>query len=159
MRVAAVILAAGESRRLGEPKQLVRLGAETLLERAVRVAGEAGCEPILVVLGARAAEIEAACALRGAHVLANAEWSEGMASSIRVGVGALTEDGTREGATSGGSVDAAIILGCDQPAVTAAHLRGLMGGGVVASSYAGRRGMPACFPADAFGEVADFMGR
>ncbi len=50
--IAAVVLAAGASTRLGEPKQLVTLAGETLLERAVRIAHEAGCAPVVVVLGA-----------------------------------------------------------------------------------------------------------
>ena len=50
--IAAVVLAAGASTRLGEPKQLIEIGGETLLERAIRVAREAGCTPIVVVLGA-----------------------------------------------------------------------------------------------------------
>ena len=147
----AVVLAAGASRRLGEPKQLALVGGERLLERAVRVAGEAGCAPVVVVLGARAAEIEQACGLEGARVLRNADWAEGMASSIRVGVAALT-----------GSVDAVVVLGCDQPAVTPEHLRALMAGvaagSVTASAYAGRRGIPACFAADAFVELLALTG-
>ncbi len=150
MRVAAVILAAGASRRLGEAKQLVRISGETLLERAVRVAEEAGCAPILVVLGARADEIRAACDLSGASVVLNLEWAEGMAASIRVGVAALE--------ASGAMVTAAIVMGCDQPAVTAGHLLALMGGGVVASGYAGRRGIPACFPVEVFGDLGRLSG-
>ena len=53
MRIGGVVLAAGASRRLGELKQLVRLGEETLLGRAVRVAREAGCSPVVVVVGGR----------------------------------------------------------------------------------------------------------
>ena len=150
MRVAAVILAAGASRRLGEAKQLVRVGRERLLERALRVAEEAGCAPILVVLGARTEEIQAACDLGRASVAINVDWAEGMASSIRTGIAALE--------ASGVNVDAAIVTGCDQPALTAEHLRALMGGGVAASEYAGRRGIPACFPVDAFGALKGLSG-
>jgi molybdenum cofactor cytidylyltransferase len=50
--VAAIVLAAGASRRLGQPKQLLMLGGEALLERAIRLAGEAGAAPVLTVLGA-----------------------------------------------------------------------------------------------------------
>ena len=57
MSIAAVVLAAGASRRLGSPKQLEMLGDETLLERAVRVAREAGCSPVIVVLGAEAEQV------------------------------------------------------------------------------------------------------
>ena len=53
MKVAGIVLAAGSSRRLGEPKQLVFLGGETLLERAVRVAREAGLQPVISFLVSR----------------------------------------------------------------------------------------------------------
>ena len=144
-----MVLAAGASSRLGEPKQLAVVGGERLLERAVRVAGEAGCSPVVVVLGARAREIEQACGLGAARVMRNADWEEGMASSIRLGVAALA-----------GAVDALVVMGCDQPAVTAAHLRALMADGdsVTASAYAGRRGVPACFAADCFQELLALEG-
>ena len=144
---AAVILAAGASTRLGEPKQLVRLGGETLLERAVRVAREAGCEPVVVVLGAEAERVLAACDLRGARVVRNEQWREGMASSVRVGVAAA--DGA----------DGVVLMTCDQPAVTAEHLRALMvSGAVTASAYSGRRGVPAYFPASCFAELMRLTG-
>ena len=147
MRVGAVVLAAGASSRLGEAKQLAMLGGERLLERAVRVAKEAGCAPVVVVLGSRAAEIEQGCRMDGVLTVRNDDWAEGMASSIRAGLQVLS-----------GLVDAALVMGCDQPAVSASHLRALMNGGVVASAYAGRRGIPACFPADVLGELMLLRG-
>src|ERR1700722_15477383 len=130
--VAAVVLAAGGSSRLGEPKQLVRLGEENLLERAVRVAREVGCWPVVVVLGASAEVIRSQCSLGDARVLVNEGWEEGMASSIRLGVGALS------------GVDGCVVMTCDQPAVTVEHLSRLtVGDEVKASRYAGRNGIPA----------------
>ncbi len=146
MSVAAVVLAAGGSTRLGEPKQLVRLGGENLLERAVRVAREAGCWPVVVVLGASAEVIRSQCSLGDARVLVNEDWEEGMASSIRVGVGALS------------GVDGCVVMTCDQPAVTAGHLSRLMGDEVRASRYAGRDGIPAFFPAAVFGDLMGLAG-
>ena len=87
--IAAVVLAAGGSTRLGQPKQLASLGGETLLERTVRTAREAGCKQVVVVLGAAAEEIRAGCDLDDAVVILNEQWAEGMASSIRVGVGRI----------------------------------------------------------------------
>ena len=75
--------------RLGESKQLVRLAGETLLRRAIRTAHEAGCAPVVVVLGADAIQIQAQTDLSDAVVAINDEWSEGMASSIRVGMRTL----------------------------------------------------------------------
>jgi molybdenum cofactor cytidylyltransferase len=147
MRVAAIVLAAGASTRLGEPKQLVRLGWETFLGRAVRMAREAGCSPVVVVLGASARVIQAGCELGDAVVVVNEDWTEGMGSSVRVGVRALTD------------VDGCVVLTCDMPAVTAAHLRELMASGeVTASAYAGRRGVPAYFPAGSFASLMELRG-
>jgi len=147
MRVAAIVLAAGASKRLGEPKQLVRLGSETLLESAVRVAREAGCSPVVVVLGASAASIQVAPRLGNAIIVVNDDWAEGMGSSVRSGVGTLRD------------VDACLVLTCDMPAVTASHLRLLMAAGeLTASSYAGRRGVPAYFPVGTFPLLMELHG-
>jgi molybdenum cofactor cytidylyltransferase len=126
----------------------VRLGGETLLERAVRVAAEAGLEPVLVVVSAGLKLEDCVGKVDGFRVLINEGAEEGMASSIRVGVGAaLGSDGV-------------VMMACDQPAVTAGHLRELMAGGdeVVGSGYAGRRGVPAYFPARVFGELMELRG-
>jgi molybdenum cofactor cytidylyltransferase len=150
VKVAAIILAAGSSTRMGEPKQLLTLGSERLLERAIRVAQQAGCKPIVVVLGAAAEKIQAECSLGQTTVVMNPEWREGMASSIRYGVRQIN-----------GECDAALLMVCDQPAVTSDHLRKLVDrctGGPVASSYAGRKGVPACFPASHFSELLLLRG-
>jgi molybdenum cofactor cytidylyltransferase len=144
--VAALVMAAGGSSRLGEPKQLVRLGVENLLERAVRVAREAGCEPVVVVLGASAELIRSQCSLGDARVLVNVGWEEGMASSIRLGMGVLS------------GVDGCVVMTCDQPAVSAGHLTRLIGDEVKASRYAGRNGIPAFFPAAGFGDLMELRG-
>src|SRR5580698_3784103 len=122
--IAAIVLAAGASLRLGTPKQLVRLGAETLLERVVRVALEAGLMPVYGVL---AADLLIEPMPVGMIPVVNPQAAEGMASSIRAGVRALAANSV--------AVSGAIILACDQPAVTANHLRELAKGGtlVVAS--------------------------
>jgi CTP:molybdopterin cytidylyltransferase MocA len=151
--IAAVVLAAGASTRLGEPKQLAKLAGETLLERAVRTAREAGCRPVVVVLGAEQERVRAGCSLGDAVTAVNDEWREGMASSIRVGIATL------QSLTNARAVRGAVVMTCDQPAVTAAHLRALMAAGAVrASGYAGRRGVPAYFPAAAFAELMALRG-
>lgn len=147
MRVGAVILAAGASKRLGEPKQLLMLGGETLLERAVRAAHAAGCSPVIVVLGASAEVIQTECVFDDAIVVVNENWTEGMGSSVRAGVGAVQD------------LDACIVMTCDMPAVTAQHLRALMcSGEVTASSYFGKKGVPAYFPVEAFQSLMKLQG-
>ena len=128
-------------------------GEERLLERAVRVAEEAGCRPVVVVLGADAETIRESCRLGTAEILLNEEWPEGMAASVRAGIAAL-----------GDRVDAVVLMTCDQPAVTEAHLRELMqagseaGSGAVGSGYAGRIGVPALIPAGLFEELCGLRG-
>jgi CTP:molybdopterin cytidylyltransferase MocA len=148
---AAVVLAAGASMRLGEAKQLAMVGGERLLERAVRVAREAGCAPVVVVLGARAEEIRAACELGDAMVVVNEGWGEGMGSSARTGVRSVMDSSAR--------AEGVVVMTCDQPAVTAKHLRALMQPGeAAASGYAGRRGVPAYFPATMFEALMELKG-
>jgi molybdenum cofactor cytidylyltransferase len=146
---AAVILAAGASIRLGEPKQLVTLAGRCLLERAVDIAKDAGCHPVVVVLGANAAQIQAECSLASAQIVINDAWSEGMATSIHSGIAALAD------------AEATILMTCDQPTVTSRHLRQLIAlceEAPVASSYAGRLGIPACFPAGYFRALLQLEG-
>lgn len=144
---AAVVLAAGASTRLGEPKQLITIGSETLLERAIRSAREAGCAPIVVVLGANSELIRGGCDLSDVTVILNEAWEEGMASSIRAGVVAVHD------------TDGVVLMTCDQPAVTADHLRALtVSGEVTASAYAARRGVPAYFPASSFPTLIQLTG-
>lgn len=149
--VAAIVLAAGASTRLGSPKQLQKLGDETLLERAVRTAREAGCSPVIVVLGAEYAQVLKDSALGDVMTVINDEWQEGMGSSIRVGV--QTCEALAKGAKG------VVLMTCDQPAVTARHLGLLVAGeGVKASRYAGRNGVPAFFPEKYFGKLMTLDG-
>jgi molybdenum cofactor cytidylyltransferase len=130
---------------------MVEIAGERLLDRAVRLAREAGCDPIVVVLGGSAEEIEAACDLQGCAVVRNEGWRDGLASSIRAGVLVLRERGAAR----------TILTTCDQPAVTAEHLRLLASvspEAVVASAYAGRHGVPAYFPADSWETLTRLSG-
>ena len=158
---AVVVLAAGASRRLGEAKQLVEVGGERLLERAVRVAGEAKLGPVVVVLGALAGRVAAECDLRRAWVVVNSGWEEGMGSSVRAGVELVA--GMPE-------VNGVVVMTCDMPEVSAGHLRGLVdsthrgamngapGETVVGSGYGGKVGVPAYFPRAVFGKLMELRG-
>jgi CTP:molybdopterin cytidylyltransferase MocA len=149
--IAAVVLAAGASTRLGEPKQLIEIGGETLLERAIRVAREAGCTPIVVVLGAAYIDILALTRLGDAVPVINDKWMEGMASSIRLGIRTLRFIGK--------DAEGALLMTCDQPAVTVEHLRLLMmKQEAKASRYAGRKGVPAYFPMKYFSKLMELAG-
>src|SRR3954449_8073717 len=91
------------------PKALVEYEGSLLVERAVRTA-TAVCDPVLVVLGARAVDVWRTADLDGATVLANPDWETGMASSLRTGL-----DGLRGWP---GRVDAALLLLVDMPGMT-----------------------------------------
>jgi molybdenum cofactor cytidylyltransferase len=149
--IPAVVLAAGASTRLGEPKQLVVLGGETLLERAVRVAREAECLPVVVVVGAEYVQVLGNSMLGDVVTVINAEWREGMASSIRLGVrtlGFVAKD-----------AEGVLLMTCDQPAVTAKHLFQLtLRAEVKASRYAGKNGVPAFFPKRYFDKLMELKG-
>ena len=150
-RSAAIILAAGASARLGEPKQLIEFGGETLLDRAVRIATEAGCSPVLVVLGAALPRVVTHSRLEGAIKVINRDWQQGMASSIVRGIEILQCIAAKAGGV--------VLMTCDQPAVTADHVRALASDSEPrASSYAGRRGIPAYFPAASFPALANLAG-
>ena len=146
MSCAALVLAAGEGSRLGRPKALVQLGDELLVDRTIRVARAAGCDPVVVVLGARATEVVGVAELEDTVVLVNDSWRQGMGSSLQVGLHALSEMGA----------DACVVLLVDQPGVSADVVRRIAGAppaAAVAASYAGRQGNPVRLDAKVWQEV------
>ncbi len=157
MPVAAIILAAGESRRLGQPKQLLACDGETLLNRAIRIATEAGAGPVLAVLGARFASISASVQSHTVIKVHNDRWRQGIGSSIEAGMRAL--------AVCTPDAGGAVLMSCDQPLLSAEHLRSLIhtfesqgAPSIAASSYGGIRGVPAVFPREAFEELGSLRG-
>jgi CTP:molybdopterin cytidylyltransferase MocA len=134
---AAVVLAAGGGRRYGMPKALVEYEGSLLVERAVRTA-TAVCDPVLVVLGARAVDVWRTADLGGATVLANPDWETGMASSLRTGL-----DGLRGWP---GRVDAALLLLVDMPGMTPEALARVAGhaspAALAVATYDGVRSHP-----------------
>ncbi len=153
-RLAALVLAAGASTRLGQPKQLLRYKGESLVERAVRIAREAGARSVFVVLGAQYQPIfQVLSAIDPpVRVLLNQVWQQGMGNSIALGAAAAERDGA----------DDLLVLTCDQIHVTAEHLRLLVRVSrrdhVVASDYAAHRGVPALFPEFSFHALQELRG-
>ena len=89
MTVAALVLAAGASRRLGRPKQLEKWGETTLLGHVLEQAASLPVEKVWVVLGANLDLVLEQVDLGGATIVENPEWQEGIASSLRVGLDAI----------------------------------------------------------------------
>ena len=146
---AALVLAAGEGKRYGGPKALVDLDGELLVDRAVRVAHEAGCTPVVVVLGAAAADVVQTARLPDAIVVVNDDYSSGMASSLRCGLAALTDHGA----------PAAVVLLADQPRVGPDVVRRLVhawrrGARAAVASYGQQPRNPVLLDASTWADVA-----
>jgi len=141
-KIGAVILAAGASRRLGRPKQLVPFRGLSLVRRSVEAALAASCSPVIVVgnphtnLARTLAGLEMTLAI-------NECWWEGLGTSIRVGVSTLQAEAP--------AVSAAVLLVCDQPMVTSPLIQDLIqahtetGHSIAACRYGEALGVPALF--------------
>jgi len=144
---AGLVLAAGSGSRLGRPKALVVHAGELLLDRAVRVAREAGCDPVVVVLGAAADEVRATASLAGCQVVDNPGWASGMGSSLRAGLAALLPS----------PAGAVVVLLVDQPRVTPEAVRRVTaatGRPAAAASYAGALRNPVRLDRSVWAEVS-----
>lgn len=152
-RLFAVILAAGCSRRLGHPKQLLPWQGQTLLESTIKKAQSVCHDDCLVVLGSHAEIIQTTINLQTVHVVENRQWSEGIASSIRAGIEALPY-----------GAQAALFLLCDQPLIDSVQLATLTTTWqrhpqrIVASGYHDQVGVPAVFPRRYFHELLALRG-
>nr|MDT0656625.1 nucleotidyltransferase family protein [Micromonospora sp. DSM 115978] len=133
---AALVLAAGAGRRYGLPKALVRLDGKLLVERAVATAAEAGCAPVVAVLGAAADRVLAEAELGAARTVTNPDWATGMGSSLRAGLAELAAT----------DAPAAVVLLVDMPGVTAEAVRRLAAladpEALAMGGYGNRRGHP-----------------
>ncbi|GEL20491.1 nucleotidyltransferase family protein [Pseudonocardia asaccharolytica] len=85
---AGLLLAAGAGRRMGGPKALIEFEGEPLVRRALRVLGDGGATPLVVVLGAAADEVRALLP-PGVLAVEARDWAEGMGASLRAGLDAL----------------------------------------------------------------------
>ena len=140
MGVAGLVLAAGGGRRYGMPKALVRSGDRLWVERAADTLVAAGCDDVLVVLGAGADQVRAMAPTL--HYVDNPDWPTGMASSLRAGLAAL----------AGTGAVAAVILLVDMPGVTPAAVRRIAAhaapGALAIGGYGDRRGHPVLLGRD-----------
>ena len=155
--VGLILLAAGSSSRLGEPKQNLMYEGQPLLQRAIQTALASRCEPVLVILGSNAEAFQAGLNDLPVQTVFNPDWQEGMASSIRQGILALNEMVP--------DLDGTIIMVCDQPFVTTALLdeiveqKRLHGHGIIACTYQDTLGTPALFDKQFFPELLALQGQ
>ncbi|MGB0714507.1 MAG: nucleotidyltransferase family protein [Phycisphaerae bacterium] len=157
MNIAGIVLAAGASTRLGQPKQLLPYGHATFVEHAVDRLLAAGCDPVITVLGAYRDETAAVLAGSQTTVIYNEGWSSGMGSSIARGVRSLVEEAHR--------FDGLLISLCDQPKIPLEHmsrLRCLFDAeecSIVATEYEdGHVGVPAVFGSQHWESLTSLSG-
>ena len=136
---AGLILAAGEGKRYGEPKAPVVVNGERLVDRSVRILVEAGCTPIVVVLGAWLGEVP------DAITVVNKEWAAGMGTSLRAGLEYLLT-------TPAPSVLVTLV---DLPGLTALGGARVVSSsaGVAAATFQGERGHPVKFGREHWAEI------
>ena len=153
--IAAILLAAGESARMGEPKQLLEWGGAPLVTAQVETLLAAGCRPVVVVLGAHEQRVRRAIPVRAdVQIATNRQWSTGRASSIRAGARAVPS-----------SVDAVAVSSVDQPTrpelVTrlAEALQSDPSARIAVPRHDGRNGHPPLFDASLLPELQSVTER
>jgi molybdenum cofactor cytidylyltransferase len=154
--IATIILAAGEARRMGQPKQLMQIQGQSLVKRAVSTAQSVSDE-VVVVTGAYQELVRKEVASLGVTTVHNSEWSSGMGSSIRTGI---------QKVMSFSSVPSGVIIMlCDQPLVNQQLLQQLIkvhqetSKPLVASTYGDVLGVPALFAESLFPELLKLQGK
>lgn len=157
-RIAALVLAAGASSRMGGTNKLLcRIDGATMIERAVRAAVDSRCERVVVVTGWQAQRVEAALeavpAFKPVTVVHNPQYATGLASSLRCALAALP-----------GTPDAAMVQLADMPWIGAAHIDRLIDAfdarapAIVAPFRDGRRGQPVLWPRAFFAALGELTG-
>lgn len=147
-RIAGIILAAGASSRMGQDKALLRWGDKTFLEHLLAALRNAETDPVRVVLGANADEVQKKISLGAGEAVFNPDWQKGMLSSLIAGLNSLPTD-----------AEAAVVCLVDHPCVSSTLIRALCENFragdklIVVPTYRGRRGHPVLFSAALFDEL------
>ena len=153
MFVTGLVLAAGGSRRLGEPKQLLPFRANNLLGATLQVARDCGFDQLIVTLGGASEQVRERVELTGLEVVDNPDFGTGCSSSIRAALGVVDPRS-----------DGIVLLLGDQPGVASASVRSLLAAAsdlaapIAVSRYDDGRGHPFWFRRDTFGELAGLHG-
>ena len=152
-RIAGVVLAAGGSTRLGSPKQVLNWRGEPFVRHVVRAAKSAGLEPVVVITGAEAEQVDLALINTEVKISHNSSWQLGQSSSVKVGLKNLPKN-----------CGAVIFLLADQPQISVNLIRALVAEHtkqlptVVGPIIDGERGNPVLFDRDTFQELAELTG-
>ena len=143
--VAAILLAAGESRRMGSPKPLLEWQGATLIEYQIAQLREAGVTDVIAVLGHRSQDILPLVTAAGARGIINETYREGRASSLRAGAAAAE------------TAQTLVVISVDQPRPAAVTLRLLARhtSGITVPSHGGRRGHPVILDGTLLPELRD----
>lgn len=151
-----VILAAGSSSRLGEPKQLLKHEGKSLLQKTMDAAIRSDANPVIVVLGANADQVSKEINKSKTHTIVNSEWEEGMASSVRIGLNELLFISP--------AAEAVILMVCDQPYISSELITELVnthkqtGKQIITCNYGETIGPPALFHKSLFNELMELKG-
>jgi molybdenum cofactor cytidylyltransferase len=149
--VTGLVLAAGGSKRLGRPKQLLPYGRTTLLDHVLDTARACSFDQLICVIGGAAAEVSRAVELGGVEVVENPDFGEGCSSSIAAALHAVDS-----------RCDVLVLMLGDQPGVTAATVAKLLAGrgdaAIAACSYSDGRGHPLAFARSPFPELESLHG-
>jgi molybdenum cofactor cytidylyltransferase len=151
--ISAVVLAAGESTRMGRCKQLLRVGGKTMIEKVMENLQDSGVDEIVVVLGYMSEEVAEKLPKEGVKAVVNPRYREGQSTSMKAGLGAVDPN-----------VDAVIILLSDQPFIGPNVVDELIAGyqrtraPIVVPTYKGRRGNPTLLDKALFAEVMGISG-
>jgi molybdenum cofactor cytidylyltransferase len=150
--VTGLVLAAGGSRRLGEPKQLLPYGSGTLLDHALETARSGGFDQLIVALGGSSEEVHRKVDLSGADVVDNRDFGEGCSSSIAAALSAIDP-----------RAELMVLMLGDQPGVTPATIHALIAGCdedtvLAACLYDDGRGHPLAFGRAVFGDLRELHG-
>ncbi|MCA0229307.1 MAG: nucleotidyltransferase family protein [Bacteroidetes bacterium] len=155
-KIGIIILAAGESKRMGSPKQLLQIEGKSLIHRTAEIALATDCYPVVLVIGANKPQIAPEIVDLPLTIIDNPMWHEGMSSSVKIGLAGVY--------MTYKEVEAVIILVCDQPYLSVSLLERMVEiyttkkPRLIACRYGEELGVPALFDRTLFEELLDLKG-